>query len=585
MSLPPNTMGAFNLGNVYPSAFFDYLSRLMPRKLKLLFRWLEYLYVNSGHVFATIKKFSEYPITEFTYDTTNEDEKKKLKDVLENKLKLKACLIQVGIDYHIYGNSFTSLYKPFNRYLHCKKCNEKYNAANYPYEWMPQTYEFKIVCEKASCGHVGIAKVTHENSLDSTRLKIIRWDPKDIDINHNPITGESEYYYNIPDSIKSRLKTKKVDKFLLNTLPWEFIETIKKKRIFKFAPGQIYHMKTPSPAGINQEWGFPGLLGVMKPFFYTAILRKGNEAIALERIVPWRILYPQASSGSNDPAQFINLQRWKNELQDAIKKWRKDPNMVKLSPIPVGMQQMGGDARGLFVANEIQQAEEMIITSLGVPKEFIYGGLTHAGGSVTLRMIENLLFTYIGQLLELAQWVCDGTTEYLSLRKVKIGMVDFKLIDDIQQKQLIGQLYQNKEVSSTTFLKLLDIDAETERDQIAEDTMAKVKVEYETQQKMNKFKNSLATKVDSQLTGQPQYDPNQLMMMAMTQAQQLARAPVEQRNQALKQMKATDPVMATLVAQALGEIHRQQNKQPMSGGAPSPQQSGGGSPSTPMAGN
>lgn len=601
MAINPSGVGAFNLGNVYPNAFFDYLSRLMPRRLKLLFRWLEYLYANCGQVFSCIKKFSEYPVTTLTYDTQDKDAKKKLTETMEKHVHIRSVDIQVGIDYHMYGNSFTSVFKPFTRWLVCKKCSNRHNAVNYPYEWMNQRFEFKIKC--SSCGSHDIAKVEHEKLPDPKKIRVVRWDPKDIDINSNPITSECEYYYNIPDSIKQKIRSKKPDKFLLNTLPWEFIETIKAKRVFKFRDGQLYHMKCPSPAGINQEWGFPPLLGCMKPFFYTAILRKSNEAVALERLVPWRVIYPQASSANNDPAAFVTLSRFKTELSDAVRKWRRDPNMVKLSPIPIGMTQIGGDGRNLMVTNEIQQAEEVIVTSMGVPKEFIYGGLTHAGGSVTLRMLENLIFTYVDQLTEFNQWVTDQVCDFANWKRVTVGMTDFKLIDDIQQKQMVGQLFQAKSVSETTFLKSMDIDPEHERKQMVEDAVSQAKMQQEIERRLKEIKSDLSQKVDQQMDGNPlKYDPNAVLQVAQQEAMTCAQMPEEQRKKRLEQLKAQDPVLEIVVQNVLTQIHRQQKQQgatvQTAGAQPqgqpdgaaqasfkvSPEQSGGGSPSTTMGG-
>jgi len=596
-----NSAGAFNLGNVYPNAFFDYLSRLLPRRLKLLFRWLEYLYANCGQVFSVIKKFSEYSVTSLTYETADKEQKDKLTEIMDKHIHIKATDIQIGIDYYIYGNSMTSLFKPFTRWLICKGCNNKHNGINYPYEWMNQKFEFKIKC--SACGKHDIAKVEHEKLSDPKRLRVIRWDPKEIDINSNPVTGESEYYYNIPDSIKQKIRSKKPDKFLINTLPWEIIETIKAKKIFKFREGQVYHMKCPSPAGINQEWGFPSLLGCMKPFFYTAILRKANEAIALERLVPWRILYPQAGSSNNDPAAYVTLSKFRNELTDAVRKWRRDPNMVKLSPIPVGMTQVGGEGKNLMVTSEIAQAEEVIVTSMGVPKEFIYGGLTHAGGSVTLRMLENLIFTYTDQLTECNQWITDQVCTFMGLKPVKVGMVDFKLVDDLQQKQLIGQLYQSKAVSKTTFLKSLDIDADDERKAMIEDAIADARMQLDIDSRIKKMQNELAKKVEQQVAGNPlQYDPQAVMQVAMQEAQTQAQMPADQRKARMQQLSAQDPVLEALVEKLVAQIHNQQKKQgatvqqpgaqpqPAQAGGSSaaiavaPGQSGGGSSSTKMGG-
>jgi hypothetical protein len=585
--------GAYNLGNIYPNAFFDYLSRLMPRKLKTLFRWLEYLYVNCGQVFSVIKKFSEYPITTMIFKTEDAENSKRVKKLMEEDLKLKRAMIQVGIDYHIYGNSFTSIFRPFTRYLICKKCKNKHNALNHPYEWMPQAFEFKIRC--SSCGHSGVAEVKHDKLKNTKKMRIIRWDPKDIDINWNPVTGETEYYYSIPASMKARIKTKKPDKFLINTLPWEFLQTMKQKRIFKFREGQLFHLKNPAPAGINQEWGYPGLLGCLKPYFYTAILRKGNEAIALERLVPWRILHPQASSNNNDPAQYVSLTKWRNELQDAIKKWRRDPNMIKLSPIPVGVTEVGGNARPLLTHQEVALTEENIITSMGVPKEFIVGGLTHAGGSVTLRMLENLMFTYTEQLLEFAQWATDSACNFTGLDKVEVDMTDFKLVDDIEQKRLLGTLYERKEISAKTFLETLDIDQEKEQSRMLEEAIAKAKLDKEMGKELKKLEKNLATEVDMQVEGNPlNYDPNAVMGVAEQEAMQLAQMPQDERKKRMDQLQMQDPVLLILAKTMLGHIQKQQRTQgaammgapdairKMSG--PRPEGSGGTSPGTPMAG-
>ena len=585
---------AFNIGNFYPNAFFDYLSRLMPRKLKTLFRWLEYLYVNCGQVFAVIKKYSEYPITTILYKTDDKETAKRVGEIMDKNVKLKRVLIQTGIDFHIYGNSFISVFRPFTRWLICTKCKHKHNAINYPYEWMPQAFQFKIKC--SNCQETGIAEIKHEKLKDPKKIKVIRWDPKDIDINWNPVTGESEYYYTIPASMKTRIKNKKPDKFLINTLPWEFLETIKKKRIFQFKDGQIFHMRNPAPAGVNQEWGYPGLLGCLKPYFYTAILRKGNEAIALERLVPWRVLHPQPSTASNDPSQYVSLTKWRDELQDAITKWRRDPNMIKLSPIPVGLTEIGGNARPLLTHQEVALTEENIITSMGVPKEFITGGLTHAGGSVTLRMLENLMFTYTEQLVEQAQWITDATCTFMGLDKVEVGMTDFKLVDDIQQKQLIGTLYEKKEVSARTFLETLDIDPERERERIEEETLARAKSDAELQIKIQKMQNNLASQVDSQVAGNPlNYDPNAVLGIAQQEAMTLAQMPDPDRKKRIQQLEMQDPVLAILAKEMLTQVQKQQRMQgaAMMGqpdavnkmSSPSPQSTGGSSPSTPMAGN
>lgn len=551
--------GSLNYGNrdnVYPNAFFDYLTKLLPKQLKVLFVWIEYLYVNSGHIFSTLKKFSEYPITDITIDSDgNKSLNAKVKDMLKD-IKMKSSLINIGIDYHLYGNSFVSMFKPFTRLLVCKHCGVKHNAAKISYVWKFSKCEFHIKC--GGCKKTGAAIVKHEKIKDAKRLCVIRWDAKHMDINANPITEEAEYYYTIPNSIIKRLKGKKPDTFLLNTLPLEFIQTITRKRVFKFSPGAIYHMKAPVPAGINKEWGFPQLVSAMKPFFYTAILRKANESIALEHIVPMRILYPQGTSTNNDPTQYVSLAKWRTEMEEAIKKWRRDPNHIKFSPLPVGVENMGGDGRAMLTNQEVQVAEENIVHSMGVPKEFVYGGLANNSGSVTLRILENQLFTYTAQLKECLQWLTNEATDFMGWSRVDVGMTDFVLVDDVEQKRTALQFGDASGIlSKDTTASLLDLDLEDERAKQLQEAIDEARAQIKIKEEVRKIYESLSQKVKNQESGNPlNYDPQAVMQVAQDQATQLIQVPMEQRKSMLSQMAAQDPVLHAVVLEALKQLHK-----------------------------
>jgi hypothetical protein len=71
---------------------FDFLTGFVPRKLKDLFKWAEYLAFNSAHIYGVVRKFREYPITSFIYDTTSPDEKQRHQDLFEKKTRLKGFL-------------------------------------------------------------------------------------------------------------------------------------------------------------------------------------------------------------------------------------------------------------------------------------------------------------------------------------------------------------------------------------------------------------------------------------------------------------------------------------------------------------
>jgi hypothetical protein len=106
-------------GGSYPNPMFDFLTGFAPRKLKDLFRWVEYLYYNSAHIFAALKKFAEYPITDITVDSNDEVLKDSWTRVLKKSIKAKNVAIYSGLDLQLYGNSFTSVYQPVS-YTHLR---------------------------------------------------------------------------------------------------------------------------------------------------------------------------------------------------------------------------------------------------------------------------------------------------------------------------------------------------------------------------------------------------------------------------------------------------------------------------------
>ncbi len=233
---------------MYPNPFFDYLSRLMPRSIKDMFCWLEYLYANSGQVYPVIKKFSDYAITEITYTSASPKVKTNAKKIFDEKLQMKYTLINISNDFHLYGNCFVSLYRPFTRNLLCSKCNHVHNAEKTNYDWDPKTFSYIIRCNK--CKHKGRATVKNIKLRDLNRLKIIRWDPKQMDIEYNPVSGESQYYYNFPEYLKKELKKRKPSSFILDRMPWEYVQAMKSKKLFRFKSDKIHHLKN----FIKKQW-------------------------------------------------------------------------------------------------------------------------------------------------------------------------------------------------------------------------------------------------------------------------------------------------------------------------------------------
>jgi hypothetical protein len=548
--------------NVYADPMRLWAHAHTPRDLKNLFKWVEYLYYNSAQIFAGVKKFAEYPITEINYKTDNQRLKEKYQMVLEKVLGAKRACIKVSLDLQVYGNSFSSVQLPFKRNLVCEHCSSSHDIKYVDFKYDPNKVKFNGKCP--NCEKSSVFEVKDTKIVDPKRIHIIRWDPKRMDISYNPITNEYEYFLELPEDLADRIKNG--DRHICMTTPMSVLETVASDERFKFAPGEIWHMKSDAPAGVESGWGYPQLVACMPLFYHAAILRRANEAIALDRIVPKRIIHPAATSGNADPITTISVQKWMSDMEYSLKQWNRDPNHIMMAPVAVATSQISGDGRALLVSQEISQAEDSIIAAMGFPKEFIYGGLSFTGSSVTLRMLENQLETSVFQLNNFLQWVSNKVGQYLSWETIEVELGDFKMVDDVQQKQLMLQLWQGGVISKTSVAETFGIDLLSERDRMREEQLADMRLQKEVSIEQQKLQNSIAeqAKAQAQMGQVPaglNYDQQMVIAQADQVAYQLSAMDENTRRSQLHSLQTEDYVMYSVVIQRLEQIQTEQNAQ------------------------
>jgi len=433
----------------FSNPFFDIGAQLMPRNIKDLFKWCEHLYLNNTIVSQCVERVVRYPITNLQMDNDEEDLVDRYKEIFDNILKFRSFMGDVGIDLHSYGNSFVSVFFPFNRMLNCKKCKTEF-PAKMAKDLKYKGDKFQAKCLR--CGNRGSMEYKDRRSLDIRKINLLRWNPKNIDISYNPITGDHQYYYTIPADIVARVKGGDVD--LVASLPRVFLDTIKKNNVIKLNADYVYHLKTTSLAGLNQEWGIPPTYKTFKLHYYNAILRKANEAIAQDYLMPIRVMFPD-TRGMTDPALFLNMKQYKESALGMIKQHRQDPGDAYFLPMPIGYQAIGAEMKALSVTPEIKMANEEIMNALGFPQELFYGSLSVQAAPVALRLLENSLTSWIDGLNNITQWVLDKISTYFDMPRIEISWAKVTLVDDIERKQLLLQLIGAQKIADDTFLNAL----------------------------------------------------------------------------------------------------------------------------------
>lgn len=501
-------------GLTYPSPFFDVAHTYLPTTVKQMFRWCRYYFLTNPLINATVFKLAEYPITDIVIEHDSQEVSAKWMEFLQDQLRYRSFQVEVGLDFFVYGNAFVSVYYPFQKQLKCASCGHTDSAAALRNRWTFTNYAFRLNCP--SCGTIANAFSTDVPIRSARDIRLVRWNPEDIDVTYNEITGDFVYYYNIPPAIRNDIVIGR--KEVVEKVPDIFIRALKEQKSVVFSPDKVYHLRRPTLATQDRGWGIPLLLAVLKDAFYMQLMKKAQETILIEHVIPLRVLFPQAASGTSDPFSSIPLVDWKEHIASEIARWRFDPNYIPILPLPIGTQSIGGEGKSLLLTAELQAAAEGLIMGMGVPKEFLMGGLSYAGTNVSLRMLENSFLGYILRHKHLLRFIIQEVQAYMQWPLVDSRFKPFKMADDVQQKAMMLQLNQANKVSDTTTLGLFDISQEDENSLMIHETARRLNATKKQQLAMAEIQGS-AQMVMSKFQAKAQ--------QAMMEAQQSPQAPGE----------------------------------------------------------
>jgi hypothetical protein len=458
------TRGRIQGGNMqgvnYPSPFFDVGHTYLPTTVKQLFKFCRYYFLTNPLINAIIVKLSEYPVTDIIIDHEDPEVVRKWTDYYNDTIRFRSFQIECGLDYHCYGTSAVSLSFPFQKYLTCTSCGFSEQARKIRDYWSYSSHEFRLSCPR--CGATGAAIPKDWYYRDASSIRPVRWNVEDIEVSYNDITGECTYFYTMPAPMRADITLGKKD--IVEGMPQIFLQAIRQEKGVIFSRANLFTMKRATLAFQDRGWGIPLILPVLKDAFYLQIMKKAQEAILLEHIVPLRILFPQAASGTTDPFTTINLLDWRDQVAMEIARWRHDNNYIPIMPLPLGNQTIGGDGKALLMSQEMQMLGEQIIMGMGVPREFLQGGLSYAGTNVSMRMLENMFLSFIGRQRQMANWVMQMVAHFMGWPKVNVRFKPFKMADDMQRKSYLFQLNQANKISDTTLLSDADLNIEEEND-------------------------------------------------------------------------------------------------------------------------
>lgn len=552
-----STNGSYSQENSlnYPSPFLMFENWMLPTSIKDLWKLLLFGYFSSATLNPVIDKLSTYIITNIIYLNKLAPEEKEAWDKILNEiLDIRGHLVELGIDYFLFGNTASGIYIPFLRFLECINCRAEYNTDEPGVEWIWKKDDLHVFCPK--CGlqpavakDLPIANLNQSVDYNSviSKFNLIRWNVFDIDIDvPEDLSGVEDIYYTIPEETKKRVLAG--DKDVINRIPEAFIRTIQahvKKRKplkVKLDKNRVKFLKRPMPSNYNrnfQGFGMPIAVCTLREMMYQNVMRRAQSVIFKEHIIPFRIFSPVLAG--RDPLDFSNSD-FRSQVIEHYDKWQKNPRHVMTSPVPIEVQQVGGQGRALLLSQEMEMNENTMIQGTGAPRELIKGGLSFSGSNVSLRVLENGFYYITQNFNQIINWIIGIICEYIPLKRARAMLKSFKAADDIQRQSLLAALNERGIVSDKKLGDILDFDSKEEQQIILEELKEKAKNKYIAEQVGQKF--ALKIQETLQLNNPKSMDgmnnpinPEQVEQLF----EQMKGVPIQQQDEILQQISQQGP--------------------------------------------
>lgn len=538
-------------GYYFTNPYFDMASTFIPSNIKEIFKKCEYLYYNNPVVRPATDRVANYFITDLKFNGEENEGSEKIRHALIKDIKINARSRDVGIDGIVYGNSISTIFLPFTRMLYCKDHpTVKYNAEKVSYRF--ENFNFHAHCYK--CDKIRIMEVDDVPLRDTSKINIHRWNPRQIDINYDFWSGKKEYYWNIPDNYKNQLSSEinsgrtgntEPNRLRLNNIPIEVLKAIKNNEKFKIDSRFVFHYKHPALAGVEHQWGFPVYLNIIKLDYHIALLRKANEVIANDYIVPFRILSPAGNAGT-DPIQNLSYSNFVGQMRQMVLDHRVDPADVKISPVPVQYQAFGGEAKALNTSELVKGVSEEQLHSLNYPAELFFNTLQIQAMPTALRLFENNWSYLVDGINEFLQWVCNHVCDHMKWDKREVSYTRVTTADDIERRQVMMNLAASNQISLITALKQYGIDLKEELKNIANQTKMQQEIEQELMEDQA---------MQQQMSEEQQMNPLDMNSQADQIAMNMLQIPDESmREQHLRELKKSNETIHALVTTKMREM-------------------------------
>jgi len=573
---------------VFADPFLLPSSTAIPTELQSALDFCLFLYyLNPLYRRASTRVISHFVTDiDFVGKDGDQDERDEFKKFLIDDLDIFGALLEVGQEWACYGNAFLRLHLPFDRVLVDHR-DGKYKEYALPMFGADVKYDYKAMKydvpdpttfdrPKDKRARVKLDFIDRP-SRDKSRIRLRKIDPRQIVLQHSFMSGKQQMIYRFEPEWVTMIKNSIM--YQVNETPMSMLKAIALEQDFLFNEGQVFHFKAPTISGIsNYGWGLPETIANFRHIHQLQVLRKIDEAVGLDYMLPFRMFHPVASSQASDPMNYMLLNRWGAEIKNVINKRRTDPFAMHALPFPVSYQEFGAQGKSLAPKELVEYHNNVLLDSMGYPAELFKGSLQVQQIPTAVRLFENS-FHFIHQgFARIVKWAAIRICDYIGQQRLEASLQLPRLADDLERQRVYMQLAAGAEIPRSVAYGPFGIKdpVEAAKQRAQEDIeiqkeQMKLQSDFQRQQQMGSMDNILSQQAQQGGGSSPagiegaagggDMNPLDIQNKAAELAQQWLQMPVGERQKQMAAVRTSNPNLHAMAKQKMEEMRSQAESQ------------------------
>ena len=588
----------------YPSPFLDYASLEAPSTIEEAYEMAETMYY-TNRTFAQAMEYvvSYFTGTDISVVSQDEDKSNEYKDFLEKVINLQSQLFLIGRDAKIYGNSCFSVLAPFKRFVK----DDNNGTSVYPLDEVDWKFDYKKgfkftdpkTGKQAFC-LTPIDRVTQKGE----DIVVKRWPLKQLKAVKSNYSNRTIYYYEFTKQEEEAVRSGEAS--AMYDIPWGMVEAIRDGKLFEFTPGMLYHLTAENLSDTEFDpWGLPPAIAGFRDAYLTAVLKRNNEVIAMDHMLPMKMVSPAGNSAGSsvDFMRTTNLGSFGQTVMRSIERAKRDPSGWMYFPVPINYQVMNGDGAQFAAPELLENAQAEFLNGLGIPVEMYRKNMSAQSAPFAARLFEAGEIVFFEQLNSACKWIIDRISGILSWDSVDAELMKPTHADDLDRRMIMLQMMMGGIASEQDVLSLFGLDWKDTFKKRMDEQEYKMKEEKKVMERMQKLQENemimsmppgMAGMDPSMMGGMPPgamppgggtpvppgppvngmvgppaggnqgIDVESYMADAQAKAQEIAQTyPLgsPERRQVLSQLKANDPNMHAQVVALLDQLTDQAEAQ------------------------